>query len=341
MGNRLSPETKRGLIEAIGEARRCGFGIKQACVALGLARSRLYRWLRGNEPEHVTPSDLADHKPGPVCAPHALLSEEKECILTAAREERYAHLRPVKLAHALGREGRVTVSGSTVRRVLKEADLVAPRRDSQKSKAVKPEVQVIGPNQAWHYDLTYLAVGDVFMYLIAILDHYSRKIVGWALSPDMTAAAVKAVWDRALVGEGLLDRPGMAFPVACSDRGAQMRAKSLREFFNELGISQLFSRPRTPTDNAYIESFFATVKCEGPGAVFESYEEALRALEVFVEYYNTGRLHGGIDFVTPDEYHRGLGPVLVAQRKEALKEARERRMQLNRQLTDRELPCVA
>jgi len=134
----------------------------------------------------------------------------------------------------------------------------------------------------------------VFWYLIAILDQYSRKIVGWGFFPQVTQAEVKRVWDRALLSEGLLNGEGKRMPQAVSDRGSQMKAKSIKAFFKDLGIAQLFCRPRTPDDNAEMESFFATLKCERLYRGDYGQGDALQAeadIAAFIDYYNQGRAY--------------------------------------------------
>ena len=93
----------------------------------------------------------------------------------------------------------------------------------------------------------------------------------------------------------------------------------------------MFSRPRTPADNAAIESFFATIK--GERLYHGSYSNPIELVsdaDAFVAYYNGERLHMGIDFVTPAEKHDGRADAIIAARRAGLKRAREERLQVNR-----------
>lgn len=181
-----------------------------------------------------------------------------------------------------------------------------------------------GPNQVWRWDISYIAVGVTFWYLVVILDHYSRKIVGWGFSPQATQVEVRRVWDQALCAEGLLDGEGKRMPQAVSDRGPQMKAKSMKAFFRDLGVAQLFCRPHTPDDNAEMEAFFATLKCERlyRGSYEDDPVQAEADIAQFMDYYNRERLHQGIGFVTPQEKHEG--------RDRQIQEARRRGLQLAR-----------
>jgi transposase InsO family protein len=91
---------------------------------------------------------------------------------------------------------------------------------------------------------SYCRVGDSFWYLIAIIDMFSRKIVGHAVRPSATSDDVKDTFDKALAKEGLLAM-GSKMPKSLSVRDPQMRSKTIRRFFYDLGITQMFARPRT------------------------------------------------------------------------------------------------
>ena len=323
-GSRLPAETKLGVVCAVAEAKRAGATVAQACRILKLNRTRLYRWVRGRGMEAVQVKQLEDKPSIATVVGNKITPAEKEAILGMAQEERWADLRHRKLAHMLGRLKGVSVSESTVLRVLRAAHLVAPPLPRRRPAARKPEVKADGPNQVWRWDISYIAVGVTFWYLVAILDHYSRKIVGWGFFPQATQVEVRGVWDQALCAEGLLDGEGKTMPQAVSDRGPQMKAKSMKAFFRDLGVAQLFCRPHTPDDNAEMEAFFATLKCER--LYRGSYEDdPIRAeadIAQFMDYYNRERLHQGIGFVTPQEKHEG--------RDQQIREARRTGLQLAR-----------
>lgn len=175
----------------------------------------------------------------------------------------------------------------------------------------------------WRWDIAYVAVGATFWYLVAILDQYSRKIVGWGFSPQATQSEVKRVWDQALGSEGLLETERKKMPQAVSDRGPQMKAKSMKAFFKQPGIGQLFCRPHTPGDNAEMESFFAAVKCERLyGGSHDDPLSAEAEIADFIAYYNQGRLHQGLGFVTPQDRYEGRDRELQEERRRGLQVAR-------------------
>jgi putative transposase len=223
------------------------------------------------------------------------------------------------------------VSESTVLRVLRSVQLVCGFKGrAGRPKAAKPETAVEAPNVIWAWDISYCRVGDSFWYLIAIIDLFSRKIVGHAVRPTATSDDVKDVFDKAFANEGLLGMDSR-MPTSLSDRGPQMRSKTIRRFFYDLGITQMFSRPRTPADNATIESFFATIKGERLyHGVYSDPIELISDADAFVIHYNGARLHMGIGFVTPAEKHDGRAAEIIAARRAGMEQARERRLKINR-----------
>lgn len=163
--------------------------------------------------------------------------------------------------------------------------------------------------------------------------------MGHGLWPQATAAEVIATWDKALAAEGLLgledgDRPSP--PASLSDNGTQMTSRSVRAFFNDLGIVAHFARPRTPNDNATCESWFATYTGERlwhTDYVRATPVEVAADLDAFVAHYNGERLHQGIGFVTPQERHEGLAPALIEARQRGMLDARAHRVMINRKDT--------
>lgn len=311
-----------GLIEAIEEAKKQGTSVEESCEILKLRRARYYGWMRKE--------DLEDQRPGPKHAPHKLLEEEKEAILECARDEKYADLHHRKLAIKASEDGKVQASSSTFYRIMKTISLIS-KAGMRRKESKKPELEATCPNQIWQWDLTYLRVKKFFMYLVAIIDRYSRKIVGYHLSFTQTAEDVKKAWDLALEKEGLLGREDTRMPLAFSDHGGQMRAKSIRQFFKDLGIVQEFSRYQTPEDNALMEVWFKTIKYEK--LYQEEVEDACQIrerVEGFIDYYNNERLHQGIGYVTPQQKHSGEDIKILAERQKRKEEACRKRLEINR-----------
>ena len=182
-------------------------------------------------------------KPGPEKSPHRLGLDEREAIIKLAKDDTYADLSHRQLSVVASETQQVEASASSFYRVMKQEQLMEKRQRRPKTPQHKPEVKPTRPNEMWSWDLSYIALGPLFVYLFAIIDVLSRKIVGWHLGFNATVESMKKAWDHALANEGLIgvtEAPQM--PTALSDHGVQMAKKSAKQFFKDLGIRQLFAR---------------------------------------------------------------------------------------------------
>lgn len=339
-GQRWPAALKGQVLAALDQAVTQGVPALRACEMLGLPRARYYAWkarVAGVAPEAVAGA-LADRPAGPVpgSAPHRLREEEKEVIGALLREEQYADQSLPQLAIVAAEEGQVQASISTFYRQAHQQAVLRPREvKTPVKKAEKPQVHPTGPNQVWSWDLSYLPFFGAFLYLVVILDVYSRKITGWKLCLSATVDQVQQAWDQALVQEGLLERAeGPKGLEALSDHGSQMTAHSMADFFRHLGIEQLFARYQTPTDNAWIESWFRLFKYDWLRfqEVF-SFHQLEAAIGQFVTYYNERRYHGAIGYVTPQQRHRGQEQEILQARQQRKRQARQRRLETHRSQT--------
>lgn len=333
----MSAEVKQSLLAALDQALVQGLSVERACALLGLPRARYYAWkarVEGVELEAVALA-LEDRPAGPApgTAPHRLRPEEKETIGALLREEHYADLSIPQLAIVASEEAQVQASASTFYRQAHQQEVLRPREvKTPVKKAEKPQVHPTGPNQVWSWDLSYLPFFGSFLYLVAILDVYSRKITGWKLCFHATVDQVKQAWDEALAREGLLDRSeGPKGLEALSDHGSQMTAHSMGDFFRRLQIDQLFARYQTPTDNAWIETWFRLFKYDWLRfqEVF-SFHQLEALIAQFVTYYNERRYHGAIGYVTPQQRHTGQDEPVRQARQQRKDQARQLRLETHR-----------
>jgi putative transposase len=339
-GARLTAEVKLQIVRAVAQANNQGMSIARACEVIMLEPRRLRRWIRGRDVGALTGEDLVDLPPVARRAPHALTFEERAEILKAADEPELAGERHRNLTHQLSRHARVWCSESSTLRVLRAAGKVPIYQRRSRPKRPGPEVSDAQPNQTWRYDITDIPTRAGLYHLIPVLDSCSRKIVGRYFGPEKTSAAVQAAWDKSLAAEGLYAAEIDRLPVAFSDRGTQMTSKSTRQFFNEIGVTQTFSRPRTPADNASCEAWMATLKCErlyhADTAELAPWEVE-QMIDVFIYHYNFVRLHQGIGFVTPAERHDGNYIAIIEARKAGMQNARQNRKLMSKEGAERNL----
>lgn len=155
------------------------------------------------------------------------------------------------------------------------------------------------PNQAWVSDITYIPTREGWLYLVCVLDLYSRKVVGWSMSHRMTSDLVITALQRALQqrcpGKELMHH---------SDRGSQYASQAFQELLTLHGIRCSMSRKGNCYDNAAMESFFATLKKElVHQADYATREGARQSLFEYIEvFYNRERRHSSLDYQSPCQY---------------------------------------
>ncbi|MDZ7698929.1 MAG: IS3 family transposase [Deltaproteobacteria bacterium] len=257
-GKYLPEETKGILVEFIDHVhKKHHVSITYCCQRIGLDIKRYQRWER----LYRKTGRYEGGKPGPKKAPHRLLPNEKADIVKLAKDDKYMDLSHRQLSVVASESTPLEASASSFYRVMKEKRLMETRQRKPRTPQPKPEIKPEGPNEVWSWDLSYLALGPIFVYLFAIIDVYSRKIVGWHLGLNARLESMKKAWDKALVNENLVDvSEAPKLPTALSDHGVQMAKKTAKQFFKDLGIKQLFARYQTPQDNAWIESWFRILK---------------------------------------------------------------------------------
>jgi putative transposase len=277
---------------------------------------------------------------------HGLLEHEVAEIVALYHEWGEVDRSHRKLAHRGSYTERVWVSPSTVRRVLaaQGLHLHPPPRPGRSVRKPFPDWVDYRPNSIWIYDTTHFTRAKVAVTVVE--DLVSRKWLADIVSVEETSTQIEIVFTDALAAEGLLAQvearaDGLVDPkvddearpilLAVSDNGPQMTSGSNREFMALCAIAQHFGRPGTPTDQAWIESFFGHLKMEHPHLLAIEDPEVLRAeLAVLRSHYNGVRLHAGIGYVTPDDEHEGRGQAIRKAREAGLEEARLRRLAYHR-----------
>ena len=198
-----------------------------------------------------------------------------------------------------------------VARLMRENHLVARARrrfrtttDSKHNFPIAPNVlerdfTAHGPDRAWVTDITFVWTKQGWLYLAAILDLFSRRVVGWATSRNVDRHLALAALDMAFTHR----RPGRGL-VHHSDRGSTYAAADYRKALKTRDIKCSMSRKGDCWDNAVAESFFATLKREIEGIDdFESWAGANLAIGEYIDgFYNIRRRHSFLNYTSPIEF---------------------------------------
>jgi transposase InsO family protein len=215
---------------------------------------------------------------------------------------------------AMGDREGLVVNWKRIRRVMREYGLLAEVKrayvatiDSNHDLPIHPNLlrgrEVNGPNEVWVADITYIRITTCFVYLAVVLDLFSRKVVGWAIS-------------RSLHRDISLEALRMAIsarnpPPGCihhSDRGVQYACGEYVALLESAGLRVSMSRKGNPYDNAYAESFIKTLKYEEVHLWnYETYAEVIERVPYFIEeVYNKKRLHSSLGYLPPDEFEQRM-----------------------------------
>ncbi len=283
----------------------------EACEALGVSRSTLYRRRR---PVASKPK----RRPRPQ---RALDTTERERVLSALHCERFVDKAPAQVWATLLDEGIYHCSILTMYRILSEHGEVRERRNQLRHPNYqKPELVAEAPNQVWSWDITKLRgpVKWTYFYLYVILDIFSRYVTGWMLARRESAELA-----RRLISESCLKQNIEADQLTIhADRGSSMRSKSVALLLADLGITKTHSRPYVSNDNPYSESQFKTMKyCPEFPSRFGCLEDGRLFCGGFFDYYNNAHRHSGLGLMTPAAVHYGRADELNAARRQVLLEA--------------------
>jgi putative transposase len=157
------------------------------------------------------------------------------------------------------------------------------------------------PNRKWIADFTYIWTAEGWLYVAAVIDLFSRRVVGWSMSATMTAqlvtdALLMAIWRRGKP-DALLHH---------SDQGSQYTSEQFRQLMADNGVTCSMSRSGNVWDNAAMESFFSTLKTERTARkVYRSRNQARADIFDFIErFYNAKRRHSTIGYLSPIEFER-------------------------------------
>jgi putative transposase len=160
------------------------------------------------------------------------------------------------------------------------------------------------PNQKWIADFTYVWTAEGWLYVAAVIDLFSRRVVGWSMKAEMTAqlvtdALVMAIWRRGKP-DALLHH---------SDQGSQYTSEQFQKLMTDNGVQCSMSRSGNVWDNAAMESFFSSLKTERIGKKTYRTRDAARAdvFDYIERFYNTVRRHSTIGYLSPVEFDRKAG----------------------------------
>jgi len=265
------------------------------CRVMEVSRSGFYAWQTRSE------SQRSKH--------HQELLQEMRAIHADRNMKSYGSPRVHKELLARGK----TCSENTVAKLMRSDGLAAKTRRKYKvttnsahslplaENVLNREFHQDAPDRVWLADITYIWTLEGWLYLAAVLDAHSRKIVGWSMSHRLQASLVVDALRMAL-GRRCPDLA--ASLLHHSDRGSQYASQAFRDLLRERNITCSMSRKANCWDNAMMESFFATLKKERVHhELYATRDAARQSVFEYIElFYNTRRRHSALGYLSPEQY---------------------------------------
>ncbi len=207
-----------------------------------------------------------------------------------------------KTAKQLNRNG-YEINRKKVRRLMSENNLLNHSYNRRKpvTRVVQSTVEVTHPDQVWEFDIKYVWVHGESrnVFLLAMIDCYTREVVGHYLGYHCTGKDVKETMASAFDRRGLENISGVRMR---SDNGTQFICNTVENFLSMMNIPHERIHPATPKEDAHIESFNSILEREVIRRFeFEMFDETKSTIERFVDFYNNERLHTAIGYITPRE----------------------------------------
>jgi transposase InsO family protein len=268
--------------------------IQRLCLLGGVSRAGYYRHFEASAPARADADLRSD-------------------IQRISLKRRYYGYRRITVE--LRREGQF-VNAKRVLRLMREDNLLALRArpfvpcttDSRHDYPIVPNLirhlVPTGIDQIWVADITYVRLGEAFIYLAVILDAFSRKVIGWALDDHLQASLAIEALEMALAARN----PTPDSLIHHSDRGVQYASNDYVARLSARGIAVSMSRVANPYDNAKAESFMKTLKAEEVnGKAYATLADARRDIGMFIDtVYNRERLHSALGYKPPVEFEAEL-----------------------------------
>lgn len=260
----------------------------------------------------------SNHHNGQIPKSHWILPEEYQALLIFARTYYIGGYR--RFTYEMMDKDIVVLSPTTVYRILKAEGFLHSWEIIGGSAKGTGFDQPVRPHEHWHVDIKYVNFHGAFLFLISVFDGYSRYNLHHELRTQMEEYDVEITIQRALE-----KYPGNK-PRIISDNGSQFISGDFRKFLKEVGLSHVRTSVRHPQSNGKLERFHRTIKeeCLSKQSLIDL-DDARRQVSRYIEEYNTQRLHSALYYLTPEDYLEGRVRQRLAERKNKMKQAMEKR----------------
>lgn len=309
-----------------------GFKIKEALEKLDIPRSTHYRWRA--KYRKLGLQGLKDKKPSPRRQWNAITDNQRYRIIELAHD--YPQMSARELSFFITDYESFTVRETSVYKILRTEGLIRETSVHSFPAAKEYHTKPKYVNEQWQTDATYLHVaGWGGLYLISVLDDFSRKIVAWKLQDSMMASDFEEVIEMACLRAGLTK---YQMPNLVSDRGPALISHDLRDYLQEKGIHHILASPYHPQTNGKIERYHKSLKSVVKLHVYGCPSKLKAEIGKFISHYNKNRYHESLGNVSPDDVFYGKRNEIIKRRKEKQQKTFMERKNYNKSLT-RNIMC--
>ena len=280
---------------------------------IGISSSKYYSW--------IDRKDQVNNHNCTIPKKHWILDWEREAIINYAKEHLGEGYR--RLTYMMIDGNIAAVSPSSTYRVLKSAGLLNRWNKIKKSSKGNGFIQPTEPHQHWHTDIKYVNFHGTFLFLISVIDGYSRYIVHHELRMSMQEFDVEITVQRALE-----KYPGVK-PRLITDNGPQYISKDFAEYLKFAGLQHIRTSIAYPQSNGKIERYHRTIheECLMTKSLIDL-DDARKQIAEFIDYYNTKRLHSSLFYLTPDDFLNNRVTEKLEQRNIKLQLAKKARYEV-------------
>lgn len=293
--------------------QRTGWKLTEVIRRFGLSTSQVSRW---RCEKAIRPT---------LVRPFQILAEEIHKVIAYRNSnEENRDLGYRKLTWKMIDEDIVYLSESSIYHILRYFKLLGRTLKENDGALKEYENKPKYVHHHWHTDIAYVILSGVHYYLIFMLDGFSRFILHWELMVDMSSMSVE------LFTQKTIDKYPEACPMVIHDNGSQFISQDFKNILFENNCINVPTRMKHPETNGKAERLVGTIRKEALRPKSPTYYgEAVRVIEKYVDQYNNRRYHAGIGYLKPADVFYGRGPTILAQRKEKIIQARQKRFEIN------------
>jgi len=312
----VEPDTRDQVVEFVAFlSEKTHYSMKQLLTLLAIHSGKFYSW--------IDRKGILNNHNAHLPKENWLLPSEREAIVTYAKAHPGEGYR--RLTYLMLDDNIVAVSPSSTYRILKAAGLLNHWNNVKTTSKGHGFEQPASPHVHWHTDIKYVNFQGAFLFLISVIDGYSRYIVHHELRQNMQEFDVQITIQKALE-----KHPGVK-PRLITDNGSQYISKDFAEYLKLVGLQHIRTSIAYPQSNGKIERYHRTIheECLQKRSLV-NLDDARKQIAAYIVTYNTKRLHSSLFYLTPEDFLLNRISEKLSEREIKYDLAKKHRLEVNR-----------